>query len=77
MDHILSVQVIDGFKHLMDGLRGILLCEFALLANAIEQFSAGSKLGNNVPLVLSICSAKTFEAYTPEFSPLTRTTHET
>lgn len=52
MDDVVLVEVVDGVENLLDGLGGILLGELALVADSIEQFAAGSKLGDNVELVL-------------------------
>lgn len=36
VNDILAVEVVDGLEDLSYGLRSILLCESALLANAVE-----------------------------------------
>ncbi len=50
--HIVLVQVVHGPENLLDRLRGVFLREFALLADSIEQLSAGRKLSDDVVLVL-------------------------
>lgn len=49
---VVVVQVIHSFQHLSNGLRGILLCESSLLANAIEEFSSSRQLCYNVIFIL-------------------------
>lgn len=46
------MQVVDCVQDLLDGLRSILLSEFALLADAVEQFTASRELCNDIELVL-------------------------
>ena len=53
MDDIVLVQVVDRAQDLFDGLGRVLLGELALLANAVEQLSAGRELGDDVVLVLN------------------------
>lgn len=36
------MQVVDSVENLADGLRRILFCELAVLADPIEQFAASS-----------------------------------
>lgn len=52
MDNIPPVEVVDGVEHLPDGLRGVLLGEFAIFADAVEQFASSGQLGDNVEFVL-------------------------
>lgn len=52
MNNIVFMQVVDCVQDLLDGLRSILLCEFALLADAVEQFTASRELCNDIELVL-------------------------
>ncbi len=52
MYHIVLVQVVHGPENLLDRLRGVLLREFALLADPVEQLSTGGKLGDDVVFVL-------------------------
>lgn len=52
MDDIVLVQVVDSLQDLLDGLGAVLLGEFALLANAVEQLSTRSELRDDVILVL-------------------------
>lgn len=52
MDNVLAVKVVDSSKDLLDGLRSILFCEFALLADAIEELAASCQFRHNVILVL-------------------------
>lgn len=56
MYHVSVVEIVDCVKDLLDGLRSILLCEFALFANAVEKLTTRSEFGDNVPLVLPIVS---------------------
>lgn len=51
MDDILAVKIVDGTQDLLDGLRGILLREFSLFADTVEQLSAGGEFHHNVVLV--------------------------
>lgn len=53
MYNIVYVKVVDCTENLLDGLRRILFCELALLANAIEQLAASSKFRDNVVFVLA------------------------
>jgi hypothetical protein len=46
------MEIGDSFKNLADALGSIFFGEFALIANAIEQLSTRSQLGNDVILVL-------------------------
>lgn len=55
MNHILAVEVVDCAQDLLDSLGGILLCEFALLANTVEQLASRRQLCYNVVLVLYLC----------------------
>jgi hypothetical protein len=41
MDNIILVKVVHGLQDLTYGLSSILFCEFALLADTVEQLSAG------------------------------------
>jgi hypothetical protein len=52
MHNVLPMQVIDCVKHLAYRFGGILLRELSLFADPIEQFAAGSKLGNDIPFIL-------------------------
>lgn len=52
VDDIVLVKVVDGVEDLLYGLGGILLGEFALVADSIEEFAAGSKLRDDIELVL-------------------------
>lgn len=52
MNNIVFMQVVDCVQDLLDGLRSILLSEFALLADAVEQFTASRELCNDIELVL-------------------------
>lgn len=51
MNNIVAVKVVDSAEHLLDGLRSVLLCELALLADAVEQLSTGRKLRDDVVLI--------------------------
>jgi hypothetical protein len=52
MHNVLPMQVIDRVEHLAYRFSGILLREFSLFANPIEQFAAGGQLGNDIPFIL-------------------------
>jgi hypothetical protein len=52
VNYVVPMQVVDGAQDLLDGLRGILLCELSLLANPVEQLSSRGELGDDVVLVL-------------------------
>lgn len=52
VNHVVLVQIVDGSEDLLDGLRGILFCEFPLVANAIEELASGGELSDDVVLVL-------------------------
>lgn len=52
MDNVVLVQVVNSIENLSDCLRGILFCEFTLLAYAIEKLSAGCELSDDIVLVL-------------------------
>ena len=52
VDDLVPVEEIDSKEDLLNGLGGILLGEFPLLANSVEELSADSELSNNVELVL-------------------------
>jgi len=52
VDYIVVVQIVYGTQHLLDGLRRILLGEFALFANAVEELATSRELGDDVILVL-------------------------
>jgi hypothetical protein len=52
MHDIMLVQVVDGLKDLLDGLRSVFLSELAPLAYTVKQLSTGSKLSDNVIFVL-------------------------
>lgn len=54
MDHVFAMQVVDGSEDLLDGLRGILFCEFALLADTIEKLAASCQFRHDVVLVLFV-----------------------
>lgn len=58
MDNLVSVEKINRKEDLLDGFGGILLGEFALFADSIEQLSASSELCYNVELVLRTLSAR-------------------
>ena len=52
VNNVVFMKVVDCVQDLLDGLRGILLGEFALLADAVEQFTADRELCNDIELVL-------------------------
>lgn len=52
VDDFVLVEVVDGTEDLLDRLGGVLLRELSLLADTVEQFSAGGELGHNVELIL-------------------------
>lgn len=54
MNNIVLVEKVDGIENLLDSPRGILLGEFSLLADAIEQLAARSELCDDVVLVLRV-----------------------
>ena len=62
VDNIFPVQVVDRIQNLLDGLRGVLLRELALLADPVEQLAACGQLGDDVVLVLDEgpCQLRTF-----------------
>lgn len=53
MYDILAVKVVHGVEDLAYRLRGILLREFALLADAVEELTACRQLRHDVVFVLS------------------------
>ena len=52
VDAVVLVQVVHCIENLTDRLGSVLLGEFALLTNAIEQLSASRQLCHNVVFVL-------------------------
>ena len=54
MHNALVVKIVDRLKDLLDRLRGILLGEFALVANPIKQLSTSRQLCHDVVFVLSL-----------------------
>ena len=58
MHHIVLMKVVDGAEHLFDRLGSVLLGELALVADTIEKFATGSKLGDDVELFLYCQSFK-------------------
>lgn len=52
MNDVNAVQVVDSLQNLAHDLRGILLGEFSILANAIKQFTARRKLSNDIIFIL-------------------------
>ncbi len=52
MYYIVVVKIIDGFKDLPYGLRGVFFCKLSILADAIEKLSTSSELSHNVVFVL-------------------------
>ena len=56
MDNVIVMQVVHRRQDFLDRLGCILLCEFAVLADAVEKLSASSQLGHDVVLVLPIQS---------------------
>jgi hypothetical protein len=52
VDDVVLVQVVNGVKNLLDGLRGIFLGELAPVANTIKKLSSCGQLSNNVEFVL-------------------------
>ena len=52
MDYVVVVEVVYGFKDLLDGLGSILLRELSVLADPVEQLAASRKLCHDVVLVL-------------------------
>jgi len=52
VDDIVVVEVVDGIEHLPNRLGSVLLCELALVANAVKQLAARCQLGHNVIFVL-------------------------
>jgi hypothetical protein len=53
VNDVVLVKIVDSFHDLPDGLRRILLGEFALLGDAVEELSSRRQLGDNVVLVLN------------------------
>lgn len=76
MDDIVVVQIVDGVEDLANCLGGILLSEFPLLADTIEQLSARSQLRDDVVLVLPPVSLARQPAQMCA-SPSTQTSHGT
>lgn len=54
MNNIVLMQVVHGAKNLLDSLRGVLLGEFALLADPIKQLSSRRQLGDDVIFILAV-----------------------
>lgn len=79
VNNIVLMQVVDGTENLLDSLRGVLLGEFALFANPIEQLSSSRKLGDDVIFILkawpNMVSLPDALVLTPgtQYLPLTRT----
>ena len=76
MNDIVVVEVVDGVEHLPNRLGSVLFCEFALVANPVEQLAAGRQLSHNVVFVLS-CSARASYGIVEMHPPSTRTSHGT
>ena len=53
MDDIVVVQIVHGFKYLLDCSRGILFRELAVFANSVKELPTDGQLGDNVIFVLS------------------------
>lgn len=52
VDDILAVEIVYRAQHLFNGLRRILLCKFALLADTVEQLASGRQFRNDIVFVL-------------------------
>lgn len=57
VNDVLLVEIVHGFKNLFDSLRGILLGELSLVANAIKQLPSRCKLSYDIELVLQSCQS--------------------
>lgn len=77
MNDIVLVEVVDCIEYLSDCLSGVLFCELALLANAIEELSTRRQLGYNVVLVLAGVSSTVPQKGPVSRVPLTRTNRGT
>ena len=78
MDNIILVQIVDGFQDLSYGRRGVLLCEAAFFANAVEKLSTGCELCHDVVLVLCSSVSLCCEVFLLLcISPWTRTNQRT
>lgn len=58
MNDLVPVEKINREEYLLDGFGGILLGEFSLFADSIEQLSTSSELCYNIELVLRTLSAR-------------------
>ena len=52
MNNIVVMKVVDCFKNLPYGLRGVFLGEFAVFADPVEELTACRQLSNNIIFVL-------------------------
>lgn len=52
MDDVGGVEVGDGCEDLLDYAGGVAFGEFAVFADAVEEFAAGGELGYDVVFVL-------------------------
>jgi hypothetical protein len=77
VDDVILVEIIDRFKDLPDGLGSVLLGEFALLTNAVEQLSTSRQLGYNVVFVLRDVSFTAQHVLSPRSLPSIRTSRGT
>lgn len=46
------MKVVDGFEDLLDRLRSIFLCKFAIFTDPVKKLSPGGQLSDYVVLVL-------------------------
>ena len=69
VDDIVLVEIVDGVEHLPESLRGVLLGELALLADAVEELPARRQLGDDVVLVLQRGSASPYLLRRPAPGP--------
>lgn len=52
MDHVVVMEVVDGFEDLLDRLRGVFLCKLAVFADPVKKLSPCRQLGDDVVLIL-------------------------
>jgi hypothetical protein len=77
VNDVVLVEVVDCIEHLSDRLGGVLFCELALFANAIEELSASRQLGHDIVLVLAGVSVTSPRKIAVSRIPSTQTNRET
>lgn len=52
VNHVVVMKVVDGFEDLLNRLRSIFLCKFAIFTDPVKKLSSRRQLSDYIVLVL-------------------------